>query len=59
MKQKGTFLLLLSIITVHKVFDQNANLLDDAYDKRIIKFLEEFEWYIEALKNQRAKGTPY
>lgn len=44
---------------VHKVFDQNANLLDDTYDKRIIKFLEEFEWYIEALKNQRAKGTPY
>jgi NAD(P)H-dependent FMN reductase len=37
---------------VHKVFDQNANLLDDTYDKRIIKFLEEFEWYIEALKNQ-------
>jgi len=43
---------------VHKVFDQNANLLDDTYDKRIIKFLE-FEWHIEALKNQRAKGTPY
>ena len=44
---------------VHKVFDQNDNLLDDTYDKRIIKFLEEFEWYIESLKNQRAKGTPY
>jgi NAD(P)H-dependent FMN reductase len=47
------------VLKVHKVFDQNANLLDDTYDKRIIKFLEEFEWYIEALKNQRAKGTPY
>ena len=43
---------------IQKVFDQNANLLDDIYDKRIIKFLE-FEWHIEALKNQRAKGTPY
>jgi len=44
---------------VNTVFDENANLLDEAYNKRIIKFLEEFEWYIEALKNQRAKGTPY
>ena len=44
---------------IHMVFDQNANLLDDTYDNRIIKFLEEFEWHIEALKNQRAKGTPY
>ena len=44
---------------VNTAFDENANLSDEAYDKRIIKFLEEFEWYIEALKNQRAKGTPY
>ena len=44
---------------VNTAFDENANLSHEAYDKRIIKFLEEFEWYIEALKNQRAKGTPY
>jgi hypothetical protein len=24
-----------------------------------LKFLTEFEWYIEAFKNQRVKGTPY
>jgi len=45
--------------SVNTSFDENANLSDEANDKRIIKFLEEFEWYIEALKNQRAKGTPY
>ena len=44
---------------VHKAFDENANLLDETYNKRIVRFLEEFEWYVEALKNQRAKGTPY
>lgn len=44
---------------VHKAFDEKGNIVDDAYNKRIIKFLEEFEWYIEALKNQRTKGTPY
>ena len=44
---------------VHKVFDENGNLIDEAYIKRIGKFLDEFEWYINALTNQRALGTPY
>lgn len=30
------------------------------YDTRVQRFLDEFEWYTEALKNQRAKkGNPY
>jgi hypothetical protein len=33
--------------------------MDEAYDLRVLKFLEEYEWYIEAFKNQRNKGTPY
>jgi NAD(P)H-dependent FMN reductase len=44
---------------VHKVFSEDGKLIDEAYDKRVSKFLDEFEWYIEAFKNQRAKGTPY
>jgi NAD(P)H-dependent FMN reductase len=44
---------------VHKAFDENGNVVDEAYNKRIVKFLEEFEWYIEALKNQRSEDTPY
>ena len=44
---------------VHKVFDEDGRLVDEAYEKRVSKFLVEFEWHIEALKNQRAKGTPY
>ena len=43
---------------VHTIFDENADLSDEPYDKRIIKS-QEFEWYKESLKNQRAKGTPY
>ena len=32
----------------------------EVFDERVIRFLDEFEWYIEALKNQREpKGTPY
>jgi len=48
-----------TIPRVHKAFDDNGMLLDDAYIRRVDKFLTEFEWYVEALKAQRAKGTPY
>ena len=44
---------------VHKAFNEDGRLIDEAYNKRVSKFLAEFEWYIEAFKNQRAKGTPY
>jgi NAD(P)H-dependent FMN reductase len=48
-----------AIPKVHKVFDQDGNLIDKSYNKRITKFLDEFEWYINALTNQRSLGTPY
>ena len=44
---------------VTSVFDKNGNLLDEKYEDRVKRFLDEFEWYIEAFKNQRKKGTPY
>src|SRR5512133_593566 len=48
------------ISRVHEVFDENGKLIDQRYEKRVIRFLDEFEWYIDALKNQRErKGTPY
>jgi NAD(P)H-dependent FMN reductase len=47
------------ISRVQDVFDEHGKLIDERYDKRVIRFLDEFEWYIEAFKNQRAKGTPY
>jgi NAD(P)H-dependent FMN reductase len=47
------------ISRVHEVFDDNGKLKDERYDKRVQRFLDEFEWYIEAFKNQRMKGTPY
>ena len=48
-----------SIPRVHTVFSNDGKLLDDSYDKRVVRFLEEFEWYIEALENQRKIGVPY
>ena len=48
-----------SISRVNEVFDDNGILVDERYNKRVVRFLDEFEWYIEALKNQRKNGTPY
>lgn len=48
-----------SIPSLFRVFNEDGTLIDDAYNKRVSKFLAEFEWYIETFKNQRAKGTPY
>jgi NAD(P)H-dependent FMN reductase len=44
---------------LHEVISEDSTLIDEAYNKRVSKFLAEFEWYIEAFKNQRANGTLY
>lgn len=49
----------LSISKVHEVFHADGNLLDDNYQRRFSRFLEEFEWYVTALAKQRKSGTPY
>lgn len=41
------------ISQIHNAFDDDGKPLDPAYDKRIVKFLDEFEWYEKALKNAR------
>lgn len=38
---------------VQNAFDEDGNALDDAYESRADKFLEEYEWYAEALKAAR------
>lgn len=47
------------IPNVHEVFDKSGNLFDKEYDRRIKRFLDEFDWYVAAFKNQRSQGTPY
>jgi NAD(P)H-dependent FMN reductase len=48
-----------AISRVNEAFDNRGKLVQEQYNKRIIRFLDEFEWYIEAFRNQRLKGTPY
>jgi NAD(P)H-dependent FMN reductase len=47
------------IAQVQNNFDKNGNALDSFYDNRSKRFLDEFIWYVEALKSARKKGIPY
>lgn len=38
---------------VGNAFDDDGNPLDRSYDRRIVKFLDEYEWYANALKHAR------
>ena len=42
---------------IHSSFDQDGNPLDQVYDERVIKFLDEFEWYAHALRRARIQES--
>jgi NAD(P)H-dependent FMN reductase len=50
---------MFSMSKVGQSFDEEGTALDDAYPKRIGKFLDELEWYAHALRAAREKGVPY
>jgi NAD(P)H-dependent FMN reductase len=41
---------------VQNAFDDDGYPLDDAYDQRVVKFLDEYEWYARALKSERERS---
>ncbi len=43
------------ISQIHNAFDTDGGSLDAAYDERIVKFLDEFEWYSYALRKARTE----
>lgn len=38
---------------VQKAFDNDGIALEVSYDKRVVKFLDEFEWYADAMRRKR------
>lgn len=48
-----------SISKINDELNEDGTSVDGKYEKRVGKFLDEFQWYLEAFKNQREKGTPY
>ncbi len=45
------------VSVVQKSFDKNGEAIDEAYEKRVKRFLDEYEWYACALRNAREKET--
>ena len=44
---------------VHENFDLDGNALDTSIEERSKIFLDEFTWYMNALKTARVKNVPY
>jgi NAD(P)H-dependent FMN reductase len=39
---------------VHKAFDDEGNAVEESYERRIVKFIDEYEWYADALRQKRS-----
>lgn len=50
---------IFSISSIYSSIAENGEAVETDYNKRIIRFLEEFKWYVSALKTQRKNGLPY
>lgn len=46
------------IAEIQDSIDEYGNVLKGNYERYIGNFLEEFEWYVRAFKNEREKGIP-
>ena len=50
---------LLPVPKVQEAFDDEGRPRDEAYHRRAARFLDELEWYANALKAARGAGVPY
>lgn len=44
------------VSAVHRAFGRDGTLREEAYGRRVARFLDEYEWYLEALRQARARG---
>ena len=47
------------ISAIYQSINDKGEAVDENYDKRIVRFIDEFEWYVSAFKTQRKIGIPY
>jgi NAD(P)H-dependent FMN reductase len=50
---------LLPVSKVKESLNDDGTSVDGVYERRALRFFNEFDWYLTALKNQREKGLPY
>lgn len=46
------------ISQIQSAFDDEGHAVDEKYDKRVGRFLDEFEWYANALRRARNEDSP-
>jgi NAD(P)H-dependent FMN reductase len=44
---------------IGELFDKDHQAVNPRIERSTARFLDEFTWYVEAFKRQRAEGTPY
>ena len=50
---------MLPFITIGELFNDDLVPKNEIVEKSTARFLDEFVWYVEALKNQREQGVPF
>ncbi len=51
--------IILPVPKVGQAFDTDGKTQDEFLKKSSLRFLNEYEWYLKAMKTQRQNGTPY
>ncbi len=47
------------ISAIQDSIKENGEVAEAVYNNQVVRFLDEFEWYVSALKTQRSNGVPY
>jgi NAD(P)H-dependent FMN reductase len=47
------------ISAVQSSIDDNGSVISGNYDKYVVRFIDEFKWYLRALNIERKNGVPY
>ncbi len=55
----ATLSTMFAVSKVQEAFDEEGNALEQAYERRVTQFLDELEWYTQALGAARADGEPF
>lgn len=50
---------IFAISKINESMNEDGSANQESYDKRVVRFLDEFEWYADALKAKRKEGKPY
>lgn len=55
----ATISTMFAMSNVQRSFDEEGAALEEAYNRRVGRFLDELEWYAAALKAKRLEGKPF